>query len=116
MSHIANKKLAQISLAQAATGYTEVFDCRRITGQMAILLTIGGAGTVTVTQQGSIDGKTWYSPVDADANADDEVANSVTVGTTFRPFSLKIARYVRFKCVEANVGTATVDIEVIFQE
>ncbi|CAK0779472.1 hypothetical protein CCP3SC15_6590001 [Gammaproteobacteria bacterium] len=115
---ITNKQLAQVSLAQAATGYTESTKMNRFYGQATCLLTVAGAGTVTITQQLSLTGEpgTWYDPVDEDGTAAGEMANAVTAGTTWRIWSIRLAPWIRFKCVEANAGTATVDINFAFQE
>lgn len=116
-SIIAPLKITQVSLAQAGTGYTESIRATFFAGEMGALVTIGGSGSVKVSQQCSINGVDWYDPVDPDANAVGEIiATAATAGTTFRKFTMVITPYVRFKCVEQNVNTATVDIVIVFQE
>lgn len=113
---ISEKKLAQVSLAQAATEFTEAVKMTRFSGECSALVKIGGAGSVTITQQASVDGKTFYDLVDPDGTAVGEVANGATAGYTWRKWTVTAGMYIRFKCAEGNVGTATVDINLVYQE
>ena len=116
-SLIAPITFPQVSLAQAGTGYTDKMDATLLAGEIAALVKVGGAGTVTINQQCSVDGVFWYNPVNSTGGAVSEViASGGTAATTYRKFTMTITKYIRFRCVETNVGAATVDITLVFQE
>ena len=114
---IGYKKLMDaVSIAQAATAYTDSMRFERCTGTVGVLFK-STAGTVTITQQCSLDEKTWYDPVDAAASALGTVctAKAVTTGT-WTSYSPVMAPYIRFKVVETNTAATVVTVTLALQE
>lgn len=112
MTQVVNTALA---VAQAGTVYSGVISCPRLTGYCAVLL-VTTAGSVTITQQCSKDGTTFYDAVDSDGNALGAVVSAMTVGSKYIQFSPIIAPYIRFKIVEGNVAALAITIDFISQK
>lgn len=73
------------------------------------------AGSITITQQCSLDNTTFYDPETA-SGASGAVENAITVTTgRYISFTPVLAPYVRFKIVEANVAATAVTIELIYR-
>lgn len=105
-----------VSVSQNTTGYSDGFDTSMNNGFIAVLIT-SSAGSITVTQQCSVDNDNWYDPVDEDGTAIGAVVSSMTVGTKYIQFSPVMAPFSRFKIVEGNVGATTVTIaKVIYKD
>ena len=107
---------AAVSVAQAATAYTSSSKFRLATGYAGIRL-ISTAGSITVSQQCSVDDIIWYDPVDAAGNTLGTVCTSQGVTTgRYISYSPVLTSYIRFKIVEGNTAATTVTIDLIFQE
>jgi len=79
----------------------------------ACLKVISTAGSITVTQQCSIDDETFYDPETA-AGAAGAVEDTLTVTTgRYISFTPVIAPFIRFKVVEGNVAASAVTLELI---
>lgn len=115
-SILGNVKLMDAqSLAQAATGYSSsiIFD---VCAGDAVVLLKSTAGSITVTQQCSLDNETWYDPVNSSAAAVGGVAAALTVTTgTYISFTVVVAPYIRFKVVEGNVALTAVTLNLIYR-
>lgn len=103
------------SVAQNATEYTDVVTSHRSTGDAAILI-VSSAGSITVTQQCSLDNIKWYDPVNGAGSALGAVVATMTVGSKYVVPSTVVAPFLRFKIVEGNVAATTVTITYSFAE
>lgn len=104
------------AVSQAATAYSSSCKFSSCVGYAGMLL-VSTAGSITVTQQCSIDNMNWYNPVDENNSAQGQVAATVTVTTgRYIQFNPVIAPYIRFKIVEANSAATAVTITLLFQE
>ena len=103
------------AVAKNATVYSESFYFKMSTGFVGIFVSTT-AGTITVTQQCSMDDATWYDPIDSDGNALGTVvaAQGVSTGLYIQP-SCVLAPYIRYKVVEADVAPTVVVIKLIWQ-
>lgn len=103
------------AVAQADTHYTSSIDFERCNGN-ATLLIVSTAGSITVTQQCSLDNSTWYDAVNTSGTAVGAVASALTVTTgTYVVYSPVLAPYIRFKVVENNSAPTVVSIKLNFQ-
>jgi len=104
------------AIDKAATRYSKACSFRECAGSVAVIITTT-AGTITVSQQCSQDGVTWYDPTDTAAGALGVVRTALEVTTgIYTPFTPVMCEYIRFKVVEANVATTTVTIRLIFRQ
>ena len=104
-----------LAVTRAGTVYSASVSVPRLTGFCSVLLTTT-AGSVTVTQQCSLEGTTFYDAVDSDGNALGPVVAAMTVGTKYIQFAPVIAPYIRFKVVEGNVAALSITIDLISQK
>ena len=103
------------ALDKAATGYSSslIFDVAA--GDATVLLS-STAGSITVTQQASIDNITWYDPVNTSGVAVGAVAAAFTVSTgTYISYTVVLAPYIRFKVVEGNVAATAITLNLIYR-
>lgn len=103
------------AVAQNGTSYSESFAAAQVKGYNAMLVT-SSAGSITVTQQCSLDNTNWYDPVDGLGSAVGQVAAAMTASTKYIQPDPVLAQYVRFKVVEGNVAATTVTIKVLTLE
>lgn len=108
--------LTVVAVSQAATVYSSAVKTNRSTGEVALLVTITGTTGITITQQCSLDGITFYDAVDASNNAVGAVVSAAAAGTRYVVYSPALANYMRFKVVENNTGPATVTLSLMMQE
>jgi hypothetical protein len=81
----------------------------------AIVKLISTAGSITVTQQCSLDNVNWYDPETA-SGAAGAVEATVTVTTgKYISFTPVLAPFIRFKIVEGNVAATVVTLELIYR-
>lgn len=104
------------TVAQGTTAYTDNYISRNTTGYTAALITVSGSGSVTVTQQCSLNKIDWYDPVDDTNTAVGQLASAMTAGTRYVVYHPALAPFSRLKVVEGNVAAAVVTIRAIFQE
>lgn len=104
------------AVAQAATVYSDSVDFSRCQGNATVWLA-STAGTIAVSQQCSLDGVTFYDPVDAAGAALGAIvaAQGVTTGK-YVSYSPVLAPWVRFKIIEANAAPTVVNLLFIFRE
>jgi hypothetical protein len=89
---------------------------RRTIGNTALWIS-STAGSITITQQVSLDGKTWLDPVDNAGNSLGSVYSALTVTTgKYIVFTPVMAPYIRFKLVENDLATSTVVMKLLYQE
>ncbi len=102
---------------QNSTKYTDSLIFERMTGVAAVLIT-SSAGSITVSQQCSIDNINWYDPKDNAGNAVGVIGTTLTSITTgvYITYSPVLAKYARLKVVENNSAAANVTIQFLFQE
>jgi hypothetical protein len=112
-SHLRDSLLSNAqAVAQQATAYSNSVDFRNCVGD-AILLIASTAGSITVTQQCSFDGVTFYSPETA-AGAAGAVEDTITVTTgRYLSFSPILCAYIRFKIVEGNTASTSVTLRLL---
>ena len=105
-----------LAVTKAGTFYTSSFPFHDLNGGAALFL-ISTAGSITVTQQCSLNDSDWYDPLDASGAAVGSVAAAVTVTTgRWVSYSPVFAPYVRFKIVEGNVAATNVSMQLLYQE
>jgi len=81
----------------------------------ACLKIISTAGSITVTQQCSLDDVTWYDPETA-AGAAGAVENAITVTTgRYLSFTPVLCDYIRFKVVQSGGATTNVTLELSYR-
>mgnify|MGYP003594002413 CR=1 FL=1 len=81
----------------------------------ATIKIVSTAGSITVTQQCSIDNSTWYDPETA-SGAAGAVEDTITVTTgRYLSFTPVMCPYIRFKIVEANVAATAVTLELAYR-
>ena len=102
------------TVTSGATVYTSIVPAARSNGDVALEI-ISSAGTLAITQQCSMDGKTWYDPQDGAGNALGAVIAAMTVGSKYIVPSAVVAPYIRYKLVESTAETI-VKIKLIFSE
>ena len=107
-----------VDLAQHDTHYSESRKFHACTGSSAIFLSLasGGAATVTVTQQCSMNNVDWYDPVDTTGTALGGViaAQAVTTGV-YIAFTPVLTEYIRFKVHEDNTAACTVTLKLYYR-
>ena len=104
------------AVARAATEYSESSSFRMTTDSASILVATT-AGSITISQQCSMNNADWYDPYDASGNLLGTVATALTVTTgKWIAFNPAMAPYIRFKVVEGNVAATVVTINLMFQE
>lgn len=105
-----------VSVAQAATAYSDVMDFTRSTGEVAVLLK-STAGNISVSQQCSINGQDWYDPANSGGATVGWVSlqQAATTGT-WRVYTPVLGTKIRFKVVENNTAPTVVTLIIIFQE
>lgn len=107
--------LSNISVSQSGTSYSEAIETKKSTGFSAMLITVAGSGSVTITQQCSLDGVTFYDAVKYDGTAIGQVISSMLVGSKYVQFAPVLAPFLRFKVVEDGISTATVTLKPAYQ-
>ena len=104
------------AVAQADTHYTSSIKMDRFTGEVGVFI-VSTAGSITVTQQCSIDGTNWYNPVNASGTALGTVCTALTVTTgKYVSYSPVMAPYARFKVLENNSAATDVTLKLVFNE
>lgn len=106
-----------VTVDASSTGYTSSFQLNYCAGFISLLIT-STAGTVTITQQCSVDGITFYDPVDASNAALGAVAAGMTVGSRYVQPNPVLAAYARYKIVETGgaAGSTVTVLPVIHGE
>lgn len=106
------------AVAQAATEYSTStkFNFASTAGIACVFLT-STAGSVTVSQQVSLDNLNWYDPVDAASAGLGTVctAQAVTTGK-YIYYNPVLSKHIRFKVVEGNTAPTVVTLKFVFQE
>lgn len=105
-----------VTLGQNSTGFTAPFLFTPCDGYAAAKVTIS-AGSVTISQQCAdfITGP-FFDPVDNTNTALSVVATTMAAGTRWVQYNPTLCNYARYKCIETNVGAATVTIIHYHQE
>lgn len=104
------------AVGKNGTAYSVSKRFKYASGHATVLL-ITTAGSITVTQQCSLDDTNWYDPVDSDGNALGQVTAGQTVTTgVYINYDPVLAPYMRFKVVEANVAATVVTLKPVYQE
>ena len=121
---VIQKLMDKITVVKNTIAYSDVYPFGRCTGTAVVLLA-STAGTITVSQQCSLDydsnntaAATWYDPVDASAGALGAVAAGVTVTTgRYVSYSPVMVPYIRYKVTETgNIANTVISLTLAFQE
>ena len=115
-SFIVRKVLMSLnSIAQAGTEYSDAIAFDVCEGELALLV-VSTAGTVTISQQVSLDNVTFYDPVDSAGSALGVIctAKAVTAGS-YIAINPVVAPYSRFKVTETNTAATIVSLTVTFR-
>ena len=116
MRVVGKNPLMNSTVSQAGTSYSDAMRFDRCTGEVAVLLT-STAGKITVTQQCSVDGTTWFDPVSSNGASLGLVClNQLVTTGRYIVYTPVLSQHMRFKVVEGNTGATTVTINIIFQE
>lgn len=103
-----------VTVAKNGTGYSNSRCFDDCDGTATVKL-ISTAGSITITQQCSIDDVNWYDPETA-AGAAGAVEATVTVTTgKYISYTPVLAPFIRFKIVEGNVAATVVTLELIYR-
>lgn len=103
------------AVAKAATGYSSSIRFDACAGDATVFL-VSTAGSITVTQQCSLDDSNWYDPVNASGSAVGSVAATFTVSTgTYIIYTVVLTPYIRFKVVEGDVAATDVSLNLIYR-
>jgi hypothetical protein len=115
MKMVESERLASaLACGKAATVYTNSRRFDDFDGDSAACFIASTAGSITVTQQCSNDGKNFYDPEDATA-AKGAVEDALTVTTgRYIQFTPVICKFIRFKIVEADSAAAAVTLDLIY--
>jgi len=115
-SNISVEQLANaLSATKAGTSYSTATRFQGCAGNAALFI-VSTAGSITVSQQCSADGVTYYDPVDTAGSALGVVRAALTVTTgVYVPFTPVLAPYARFKIVEGNVAATEVTLNLLFR-
>lgn len=105
--------LSTTTLANAATIYSNTYPAESTTGFSACLIVLSGSSNVTVTQESSIDGMTFYAPVTSAGSALGAVATALTASAgVYVQFSPVIARFNRLKVVAGAASTVAMSMVI----
>ncbi len=118
MKVIGRKRLMTAkSVAKNGDEYSSSMDFSRCTGEVCVLIR-STAGSITVTQQCSVDGDAWFDPKDSDGSAAGAVGTTMTsiTGGKYITYTPVMAPYIRFKVDETDVAAASVTLDILFQE
>jgi hypothetical protein len=108
--------MAAISVPQSGTKSSSSVLNRLAKGYSAVIVS-STAGSITITEQASIDGVNFYDVVDTQGNTSGTVCTALTVTTgTYIQFPPVMAPYIRFKVVEGGPGATVVTIILLFVE
>lgn len=101
------------AITRAAIAYSDSIDFSSCEGDIALLIA-STAGSVTITQQCSVDNSNFYDPVDKDGTALGAVVSALTVTTgKYVAVSPVIAPYIRYKIVEGDVGATALTLTLV---
>ena len=118
MRNISVKVFTVPAITKNGTLYTDVYSFERSIGNASVILT-STAGSITITQQVSDDGNTFY---DAYNSAGDVLGTVCTAQSAISgngrwiSYSPVYSKYMRFKIVEGNVAATTVTIKLLMGE
>lgn len=113
---LAGESLTVGTVSAGGTEYSTSCSFEQTTGNACVLLA-STAGSVTVTQQCSLNGTDWYDPISSVGGALGVVctAQGVTTGI-YVEYSAVPSPHIRFKVIEGGAADTTVTIRLIFQE
>lgn len=98
-----------ITIAQNSTKFSQTiarFD--KCAGFAGAFITIS-AGSLTISQQcGFKEGELFYDPKDKNNNSLGVVCSLFAAGTYYIQYDPVVAPFIRWKFVEANIGSATI--------
>jgi len=100
------------SITKAGTAYSRSIPFDDCDGTACVKI-ISTAGSITVTQQCSIDDLTWYDP-ETSSGAVGAVEDAITVTTgRYISYTPVMAPFIRYKVVEGNIATTVVTLELV---
>lgn len=109
-----NRNLVVMSastVANGATIYSTSFNGEYASGFRAVLITLAGSPSVTITEQASVDGTTFYDAVDNTGTAVGAVASAITsTAGVYVVYAPVLARHNRLKVVAAAASTVSLTI------
>ena len=122
---MSRSRIAVIQLAKAmaivknTTVYTDSCKFNTAEGDVCVWIAhVSASGeNLAISQQCSIDDRTWYDPVNATPAALGSVATAqaATAGV-YISYTAVLAPYIRFKIVAANTNDTVLELKVIFRE
>ena len=116
-SYISSEVLMSATELDAAeTAYSNSRKFHDCTGTACCLIVVTGDGQVTITQQCSLDGTTFYDPETASAAAGAVEDTITATAGRYLSYTPVLAPYIRFKVVETGeTSAATVSITLLYR-
>lgn len=112
-SKLQTPQLMGQTVARNTTVYSTPVDMKGYAGGQAGLLITTTAGSLTVTQQSSMDGTNFYDAINAAGSALKAVAGTVTA-SRWVAFTPVVSPWIRFKVVEGNVAETAVTLRLVY--
>ena len=107
--------LETVAVGSGETKYTQDINFRAATGEI-LLKIVSSAGSITITQEVSLDGSNFGPAQDSSGNPLGAVIATMTNGTKYVEFNPIYAPFIRFKIVEGGSGATNVTISGEFQQ
>lgn len=99
------------TVANGATIYSRNYNSEYATGFRSVFIQLAGSSSVTVTEQASVDGTTFYDPVDNTGTAVGAVATTLTTTTgVFIVYAPVLTLHNRLKVVAGAASTVTLTV------
>lgn len=103
--------MSAATVANGATIYSRNYNGEYATGFRSIFILLAGSSSVTITEQASIDGTTFYDPVDNTGTAVGAVAAAITSSAgIFVVYAPVLSLHNRLKVVAAAASTLTLTL------
>lgn len=114
---ISQNSLETLTIAQNSTGFSSIKKMDKSQGYAAMWLSIS-AGSVSINQQVGLDrgNVVFLNAVDSTNTAIGVVCTTFSAGTYLIQFNPVLAPFIRYRVVETNVGSTTVQLQPIFME
>lgn len=101
-----NPRVVYTGAVAATTQYSNSFSGTDFSGYASALIVPADSANVTITQQGSVDGSTFYDCYDSEGNLIGQVCSGLTSARLVR-YEPVPAAFHRFKVVASVAGTLT---------
>ncbi len=109
---------AAMAIVKNTTVYTNSCKFDRCEGDACVWIAhVSVSENLAISQQCSLDDRTWYDPVNASAAALGSVAAAQAATSGVYIFYTSVpAKYIRFKIVAADTNDTVLELKLIFRE